>query len=182
MKCDDVFEVILTRGPLTEEMAEHLEGCEECAGLNEAVVALDKEGDRGRKRDLSAGAVDYVLSEAARITGERISPPHTKMKEWWLVQRLAAAAAVVLAAGLGIMLLSRMLAPEERAAAPVEFAVRDTGTEIDGLREDLTADISGFAGRHYANGGAGQLYHEIADLKSRMEAASAGLQLEFAGL
>ena len=182
MKCDDAAEAILSGSALSGKIKEHAATCAECGKLRDMVLELEKAGERERARDLSRAAVQSIISQATRITKERVSPPHLRMKEWWLVQRLAAAAAILFAVGAAGILSGRILKRHSEAEKPVAVLAIDSLRGMDSLRYEVKRDVAGFERRYEREPASGGLSTEFDSLRSRIAMASSSVEYELAGL
>ena len=182
MKCDDIFEVILSDGELSEEMGEHIARCEDCQSLRAAVSALDEAGEKDRTRDVSPATIDAVISGGREIQAVKDRPPHTQMTEWWFLRGLAAAAAVVLVLGGGSMLIQRFLSDDEPAAVTVAAAGDFPSGDIDAAMTEARRDVDGFDVRHAERTVLAGIDADMMDLRGRLALASIGVERELAGL
>lgn len=183
MKCDDIVEALLAGGALNDEMKQHIQRCDACRRLRESVVCLDALGAEDRKCDISAGAVSSVFQTVRAIQSQRITAPHTRMIDWWLLRGLAAAALFVIVAGGGIMLTGRlfMQQPDEKAAV-FQMEQGFSNVEIDELRDGIRSGLAGFRVRYTdaaENGGIGS---DLERMRERMERVSAGIEYELYGM
>jgi hypothetical protein len=183
MKCDDVAEVLLGGGVLTEDMNDHLDRCDECRTLKESMALLDAAGEIDRQRDLPPDIVESVLREARLVQGHRVAPPHTHMKEWWLVRRMAAAAAIVLFVAGGTVIVQRLL-----SGPPVDHEMEivsvDLGAELemDDLRSEVRREVARFSRMYRKNDAVADMDAERLALRTRLSSASRGLKYELAGI
>jgi hypothetical protein len=183
MKCDDVAEVLLGGGVLTEDMNDHLDRCEECRTLKESMALLDAAGEIDRQRDLSPEVVASVLREARLVQGQRVAPPHTHMKEWWLVRRMAAAAAIVLFVAGGTVIVQRLL-----SGPPVDHEMEivsvDLGAELemDDLRSEVRREVARFSRMYRKSDAVADMDTDRLTLRTRLSSASRGLKYELAGI
>lgn len=183
MKCDDVAEVVLSDGEMSEEVVDHLEECAECRVLKESMSVLDAAGEQERQRDVPPYLVESVLREARLIQGKRFKPAHTNMQEWWLFRKMAAAAAIILLVGCGAALVQKFLAGPP-SGSHMEIVNVDVAADqaMDDLRSTVRSEVARFSTMYTKNDGVSGIDADRLALRTRLSAASRDVQYELAGI
>ena len=183
MKCDDIVEVILCGGALSDEAQAHIARCDECRALQDSVETLESMGDADRQRDLSEFSIAATLHAAGEIQRARTSPPHTKLAEWRLLRPLASAAAIVLILGAGVIVVQKFLSQEEPAVGAVTGFAYDSSMHdgLDERRTELRYVVASFPARYDSSHGSG-IDADMAHLRARLTMATIGIERELAGI
>jgi anti-sigma factor RsiW len=180
MNCDDIFEVILASGELDSAMEEHVAECEECAELRRQCAQLEAEGETERQRDISPEAVREVMRLAREVQEERVSPPHTQMREWWLLRSFASIAAAIIVIGGCVVAVQRLISSSSAPQAQMPLLEVATSAEVDMLRSDVKREVAAFSARHERRITIAGTDHDMMLLRSRINSVSVGLEQELA--
>ena len=185
--CAEAQEDFLGRGPNASAAARsHVAGCGDCAKLAEAAEFLSGEGERLRRRDLSAATIAATRRQAEALlagqAGRRTRVPWPGMPAWRWAMGMAA---LVVAIGLVAVFRPESGGPVEpdRSAMPrVRVAGAgqdDLDDRIDSLGARLEVGVAGFRRRYTGHQGTG-FEGRTEDVRARIALCSSRIRQELA--